>query len=205
MVPSLKYFSPTGWHNTTVICLPEWASTSSRTSHCSKGGRQHSKGGWFITVVQNLKMAWVVRLYLKITSNEHIMGSSLCYHGDSSLHTLSQDGMTPLIVTSYKGHSRVVRVLLQAGAIPNATSQVRYSSCQMLPQGSFVCWKYMCTQLHSFQRLVHKYWNVTCTHSYHLTHEHMTVRSVWRVCPSCCSRKWTQGHCWATAGGKCWS
>ena len=129
---------------------------------------------------------------LKITNNEHIMGLSLCCHGDSSLHTPSQNGITPLMVASYKGHPSVVRVLLQAGAITNATSQVRYSSCQMLPQGSFVCWKYTCTQSHlssSFQHLVHKYCNVTCTHPYHLAHKHMTVHSVWEFCPPCCSRK----------------
>ena len=39
--------------------------------------------------------------------------------------------MTPLMVASCKGHSSVVRVLLQGGAVANATSQVRYSSCQM--------------------------------------------------------------------------
>ena len=100
-----------------------------------------------------------------------IMGSSLCYHGYSSLHTPSQDGMTPLMVASYKGHSRVVRVLLQAGAIPNATSQVRYSSCQMLPQGSFVCWKYMCTQFPTLGTQILQCHMHTFISSYTQTHD----------------------------------
>ena len=38
----------------------------------------------------------------------------------------SQSGDTPLIVASDKGHSSVVRVLLQGGANINTTTEVRY-------------------------------------------------------------------------------
>ena len=198
MVSSLKYSSPTGRHNTTVLCLPEWTSSISWASDCSKSGCQHSKESWLITIVQDLKIAWTERLYLKTYNNQHFMG--LLLYGDNSLHTPSQDGMTPLIVASCKGHSSVVRVLLQAGAVANATSQVRYSSCQMLPQGSFACSAHV--HSHTCPPVSNTwYTNIPMSH----THKHMTVHLVWRICPSCCSRRWTWGYCWATAGSKCWS
>ena len=37
------------WCNTTVYCLREGPSSSSRASDRSKGRRQHSKGGWLFT------------------------------------------------------------------------------------------------------------------------------------------------------------
>ena len=48
------------------------------------------------------------------------------HHVGSSLHLLSQDGATALMIASYWGHSIVVRILLKAGSNINTTGQVRY-------------------------------------------------------------------------------
>ena len=49
----------------------------------------------------------------------------LCSIAITFLHLLSQNGMTPLIPASHFGHTSVVRVLLQAGATINTTTQVK--------------------------------------------------------------------------------
>ena len=46
VVLSLKCSSLSEWCNITEFCLPEWSSSSSRISDCSKGRCQHSNGGW---------------------------------------------------------------------------------------------------------------------------------------------------------------
>ena len=44
----------------------------------------------------------------------------------------SQDGVTALMIASHQGHLSVVRVLYQAGATINTTTEVRFYMYQMV-------------------------------------------------------------------------
>ena len=55
-----------------------------------------------------------------------------------SLHHISQDGVTALMVASGHGHPSVVRMLLKAGATVNTTSQVGYTLNSVITFGSMI-------------------------------------------------------------------
>ena len=76
----------------------------------------------------NEPCTWHTRSLL-INLDSTVVGHSLylaLHHVGSSLHFPTQDGDTPLMIASQVGHPSVVKVLLQAGATINTTTQVRY-------------------------------------------------------------------------------
>ena len=55
-----------------------------------------------------------------------------------SLHHISQDGVTAVMVATANGHPSVVRMLLKAGTTVNTTSQVGYTLNSAIVFGSMI-------------------------------------------------------------------